>query len=253
MPEAASNHAGSESAMEGSARCHLLGTLPLDDVLALQQRLVYEASGHNERSATILLCEHPPIITIGRHGSRSDVRLSDATLARDEIEVRWLNRGGGALLHAPGQLAVYVVLPLKAFGYSVGEYVRRLQRGLEMACEELHFVGVPRAGRRGVWSRAGQAVFVAAAVKSSVSYFGAYLNVDLDDRLLHAVATDPTEGTEPISLARAMRRQVRMPSVRQSIVSTLSTALGCERYHLFTGHPLLARTMISPKDAARAG
>ena len=39
--------------------------------------------------------------------------------------------------------------------------------------------------------------------------------------------------------------------------TSLSTALGCERYHLFTGHPLLARTMVPPsdssKDSARAG
>lgn len=253
MPDDGSQPGLNASAVDGSARCHLLGTIALDEVLALQQRLVYEAAGHDERLATILLCEHPPVITIGRHGSRTDVRLSDATLEREEIAVRWLNRGGGTLLHAPGQLSVYVVLPLRVFGYSVGEYLRRLQLGLEAACADVRFPSVPRAGRRGVWSRAGQGVFVAAAVKNAVSYFGAYLNVDVAERLLHGVATDPDGETEPTSFSQVMRRQVRMPSVRQSVISTLSTALGCERYHLFTGHPLLARTMISPKDAARAG
>ena len=241
----------------GSARCHLLGTVPLDEVLAIQQRLVYEAAAHDERVCTLLLCEHPPVITIGRAGSRSDVRLSDSTLQRDEIAVRWLNRGGGTLLHAPGQLAVYIVLPLRAFGFSVGEYLRRLQHGLEEACRELRFPVVQQAGlhgsRRGVWSRDGQGVFVAAAVKNDVTYFGAYLNVDVAERLLHGVATDPNDATEPTSLAHSLRRQVRMPGVRQSVIGALSTALGCERYHLFTGHPLLARTMISPKDAARVG
>lgn len=238
---------------EASVRCHLLGTIPLDDLLPLQQRLVYEAAAHDRRTTTLLLCEHPPVITIGRHGSRTDVRLSDATLAREEIEVRWLNRGGGALLHASGQLAVYVIAPLRALGFSVGEYLRRLQQGLEAAAAELHFPAVFRSGRRGVWSRSGQGMFVAAAVKNDVSYFGTYINVDVAERLLHGVATDPLDGTEPTSLAQSMRRQVRMPMVRQSVVGSLSTALGCERYHIFTGHPSLARTMISPKDAARAG
>lgn len=245
----------------GSARCHLLGTVPLDEVLGLQQRLVYEAAAHDERTCTLLLCEHPPVITIGRGGSRSDVRLSDSALEREEIAVRWLNRGGGTLLHAPGQLAVYVVLPLRAFGFSVGEYLRRLQHGLEEACRELRFPltkqdgphGELRVVRRGVWSRDGQGVFVAAAVKNDVTYFGAYFNVDVAERLLHGVATDPEGTSEPTSLAHSLRRQVRMPGVRQSVIAALSTALGCERYHLFTGHPLLARTMISPKDAARVG
>lgn len=241
------------AAAEASVRCHLLGMVPLDELLSLQQRLVYEAAAHDRRTTTLLLCEHPPIITIGRHGSRTDVRLSDATLAREEIEVRWLNRGGGALLHAPGQLAVYIVAPLRALGFSVGEYLRRLQQGLEAAAEDLRFPAVSRPGRRGVWSRDGQSMFVAAAVKNDVSYFGAYLNVDIAERLLHGVASDPTDGSEPTSLAQSMRRQVRMPTVRQSVVAGLSTALGCERYHIFTGHPSLARTMISPKDAARAG
>lgn len=253
MSDAFATNTGDDTAAEASVRCHLLGTVPLDELLPLQQRLVYEAAAHDSRTTTLLLCEHPSVITIGRHGSRSDVRLSDAALAREEIEVRWLNRGGGALLHAPGQLAVYVIAPFRALGLNVGDYLHRLQQGLEAAAADIHFPAVSRAGRRGVWSRDGQAFFVAAAVKNEVSYFGAYVNVDVAERFLHGVATDPLDGTEPTSLAQSMRRRIRMPQVRQSVVGTLSTALGCERYHIFTGHPSLARTMISPKDAARAG
>ncbi|MBL9090024.1 MAG: hypothetical protein JNL96_02290 [Planctomycetaceae bacterium] len=241
------------------AQIHLLGTQPLDDVLALQQRLVYEASGRNERLATLLLCEHPSEITIGRQGSRCDVRWSDETLDREQVRVRWLNRGGGTLLHSRGQLAVYVVLPLESFHFSVGEYLRRFQTGLEAVADDLHLVRTPHPGRRGIWSRNGQVMFLASAVRSWVSYFGAYLNVDPAERHLHAVAGDTIDGAEASSLAAVLRRPVRMPAVRQSVVTHLSTALGCERYHLFTGHPLLTRTLISPrnglppKDSARAG
>ncbi|MGC3969213.1 MAG: hypothetical protein QM775_18165 [Pirellulales bacterium] len=252
----------SYTAAEGTptAQVHLLGPTPLDDLLALQQRLVYETSGRNDRTATILLCEHPPEITIGRQGSRCDVRLSDATLEREQVRIRWLNRGGGTLLHAPGQLAAYVILPLDRFGYSVGEYLARLQTGLETIADELHVQRVARLGRRGVWTRGGQTMFTAAAVKSWVSYFGAYLQVDPEERWLHGAASDPVDGTESVSLAAVLRRPVRMQMVRQTAAAGLSTALGCERYHLLTGHPLLARTLVrpdesprSPKDQARAG
>jgi lipoyl(octanoyl) transferase len=243
-----------------TAQVHLLGPTLLDDLLALQQRLVYETSGRNDRTATILLCEHPPEITIGRQGSRCDVRLSDATLEREQIRVRWLNRGGGTLLHCPGQLAAYVILPLARFGYTVGDFLTRLQAGLEAVADEFHLQRAARPGRRGVWARGGQAMFMAAAVKSWISYFGAYIPVDPEDRWLHGAASDPIDGSEAVSLAAALRRPVRMQMVRQSAAAALSTALGCERYHLLTGHPLLARTLVrpdddtcSPKDQARAG
>ncbi len=64
--------------------------------LALQQRLVYEAGGRQDATITLLVCEHPPIITIGRGGSRAQLRASAAELASRQIEVRWVNRGGGA-------------------------------------------------------------------------------------------------------------------------------------------------------------
>ena len=71
---------------------HLLGTLPFDQVHELQQRLAYETAGEREARATLLLCEHPPLITIGRQGSRLHVRADDEELARRGLAVQWVNR-----------------------------------------------------------------------------------------------------------------------------------------------------------------
>ncbi|MFM8218308.1 MAG: lipoyl protein ligase domain-containing protein, partial [Planctomycetaceae bacterium] len=87
----------------------LLGLADLDSVLALQLRLGAELEGCDDRRGMLLICEHPPAITIGRAGSRTHVGLTPGELAARELEVRWTNRGGGAVLHAPGQVAVYPV------------------------------------------------------------------------------------------------------------------------------------------------
>src|SRR5437867_2374094 len=77
---------------------HLLGLVDFEACQALQQRLVYESSGRRDGHITLLICEHPTVITIGRQGSRADIRLDARELASRGINLRWVNRGGGTLV-----------------------------------------------------------------------------------------------------------------------------------------------------------
>lgn len=233
---------------------HLLGVVDFEACLALQQRLVYETSGRSDGHITLLICEHPPTITIGREGSRADVRFDSAELRSRGLEVRWVNRGGGALLHAPGQLAVYPIVPLEWHGYRVGDYVGRLEESLRAALAESGFQTLARGQRRGIWGRSGQLVAVAAAVKSWVSYFGAYINVAPPMQLVRGVRSDRLHAGPMSSLASERAHGLRMAAVRERVIRHLSSALGCPRYHVHSGHPLLARRPQPAREAtARAG
>src|SRR5436190_1900312 len=106
---------------------HLLGTVDFEDCLSLQRRLAYDALSRPDGRIVVLICEHPPLITIGRSGSRADVRLTAAELADRQLEIRNISRGGGAVLHSPGQLAIYPIVPLTLHGWTIGDYLRRLQ------------------------------------------------------------------------------------------------------------------------------
>ena len=116
----------------------LLGTVDFDVTLALQQRLVEQARARGDGQVTLLLCEHPTIITIGRGGSPAAVAMQSTPVRTGRIAVRWVNRGGGTLLHCPGQLAIYPIVPLAWHGFSVGQFFRRFQAGLREALEELN-------------------------------------------------------------------------------------------------------------------
>src|ERR1700722_14518536 len=70
---------------------HLLGVVDFETCLALQHRLVYETSGRAGGPITLLLRKHPAAITIGREGSRVDVRLETAELRSRRLAVRWVN------------------------------------------------------------------------------------------------------------------------------------------------------------------
>jgi lipoyl(octanoyl) transferase len=233
---------------------YLLGTVDFEACLALQQRLVYETTGRCDGSVSLLICEHPSGITIGRQGSRADLRLDESQLASRELSVRWVNRGGGAIVHSPGQLAVYPIVPLEWHGWTVGEYMNRLQAGISAALTESGFAGQSRSGHFGIWGRSGQIVALGAAVKSWVSYFGAYVNVSPAMQLVRQAHSDLVERAPMSSLAVERQQPVRITGIRERLIRHLSASLDCPRYHLFTGHPLFARKPRSIVEAtARAG
>src|SRR5262245_43496314 len=98
-----------------SLRVHLLGTVALDEAVRLQRALVYRLSG-GEDASSLLLCEHPPMITVGRHGGSNSLLFCRDEAASRGWPVRWVARGGGPVLHLPGQLAIYPLLPLRRLG-----------------------------------------------------------------------------------------------------------------------------------------
>lgn len=281
------------------AQFHLLGRVDFDAALALQQRLVFEAGESAGRRITVLLCEHPELLTIGRNGSRAHIRLSEQQLARRRLSVRWVGRGGGCILHAPGQLAVYPLVPLERLGWSVGGYMRRLQQGFLDTFQALGVNGETRSSISGIWGRKGLLVVPGVAVRDWITYHGAFVNVGpamnpfgyVDTGLARITGSEerlrasrgaardgetncpglssgsaengetpevcaannrPTKTTMSSLLAET-GRGVTMSRVRSQLVASLAEAFGCDRYHLHTGHHLLAGASRPTRDSiARA-
>jgi len=230
---------------------HLLGQVSRLQVQALQWQLISELAGSGNRRAILLIAEHDPEITLGRSGSRLDVRLPTAELVSRQLEINYVTRSGGCLAHGPGQLAVYPLIPLFEFGWSIGEYCQRLQRGLAATLRELHLEPEAKPGRLGLWGRSGQVVFVGAAVRSRVTWQGAFVNVAPEMGVFRRLLTDNVDDTPAGSLNLERRGRVLMPSVRGALVRNLATAFDCADHHLFTGHPLLRDLSRSSRESAR--
>jgi lipoyl(octanoyl) transferase len=237
-----------------AADVHLLGQIDFDLALALQHRIVFEATGQSMPRTTLLMSEHPPIVTMGRRGSWSHVRLDRDGLALRQWEVRLVNHGGGCMLHVPGQLAVSVLVPLEALGFSLGEYLKRLQSGLTAALHELGFVTHGRPGAFGLWGRTGQLAALAVAVRHGWTFHGAVVNVNPPLDLFRSIQTDPEQGTAMSSLAAEHHRPVRVSGFREALARHLTAELGCPRFHWHSGHVLLRRLTTPHRGVStRAG
>ena len=221
---------------------HLLGELDYQACRELERELAEQASLFGR--ATILLCEHPPLITVGRQGSWRDIHFSADQLRRRRLSVQWVSRGGGSILHGPGQLAVYPVVPLDWFGWSEQELERRLLEGITAALEQIGFPCRSEPDLHGIWGRSGQLVASGVDSLEQASRFGAYINVHpglTESRFLETTRQPPTGAGEGVmsSLLAEQQRPVKMPTVRSAVIEHFARQLGCDDYHLYTGHPRL--------------
>jgi lipoyl(octanoyl) transferase len=228
----------SDAAAGTVLQAYLLGTVDFEAALALQRQLVYQVAGDRTRTA-LVLCEHPPTITVGRQGSRAHILYEPEELRALRWRVRWVNRGGGCLLHLPGQMAVYPILPLDRLGLGLQQYLDRLRQVIVDVLADFSIPAAPGADGAEVCVVDRPVAQVGVAVRDWVSYYGAVFNVHPDLEALRRVRTAP--GAAPMtSLARERRGPLRPALVRERFLEHFTSRFGIGRQSLFFHHPALA-------------
>ena len=129
---------------------YLLGLVDFEEVQQLQRRLVYDLGDRG--GASLVLCEHPPTISVGRD-RRAGFASTPTTPSSEAmgIKVHWVNRGEAAILHLPGQLAAYFTCsPWQPSGLNLQRYLDRLARGDRRGARRIRPAGdlPPRRLRR---------------------------------------------------------------------------------------------------------
>ena len=133
-----------------------LGRVPYSEALRLQEELV-SLRQQDRIGNTLLLLEHPPVLTLGRNANRSNVLASDELLAARGVTLHEINRGGDVTYHGPGQLIGYPIFDLRSLRSPAGgrlgpvDFVRLMEEALIRLCGEF---GVPAGricGLTGVW------------------------------------------------------------------------------------------------------
>jgi lipoyl(octanoyl) transferase len=166
-----------------------LGRVPYGEGLELQRQLV--EARHAERIGnTLVLLEHPPVLTLGRNASRTHILASNELLAKRGVEIHEINRGGDVTYHGPGQLVGYPIFDLRSYTPRLGavDFVRRIEAALIRACGDF---GVPTTripGRTGVWTLAGGTIpekkvaAIGVHIARGITSHGFALNVNPDLR-----------------------------------------------------------------------
>ncbi len=182
-----------------------LGRTGYRDAWDLQHRLVAARAAGLIRDQLLLL-EHEPVLTLGRHSDPSHVTASPAELSSRHIELIKTERGGEVTYHGPGQLTGYVILKLTDRGLLVRPLVRALESALTVACAASGVEAGPRDGYPGCWCGDGTRKIGAVGVRieHGVSYHGIALNVTVRLADFDLIDACGMPGVESTSIAREL-------------------------------------------------
>lgn len=238
----------------------LAGRIGVDAYAALAEQLAWEVSEPGGRPPTLVLYEPVAAITIGRLGSRVDVDLGDDELRSSQLTIRFVGRGGGAVLHGPGQVGIALFARLTDLGFArhdVGGYVDRFEAMLEGAVRALR-CGAGRDSRvAGIFGRTGLLAAVGIAIRRGIAWHGGFLNVEPWGLPLHRVRSVPVAagpGMRTMStVATDVQRKVRLQDARSAVVQQVVDVFGFAESHIHAGFPLPIREPHPPEPVSRVG
>ncbi len=98
-----------------------------------------------------LLCEHPPVYTLGKSGKKENVLMSDDELAENGIAFFNTNRGGDITFHGLQQIVGYPIIDLEKYYTDIGKYLRNLEEMIILTIAEYGIKGGRSKGETGVW------------------------------------------------------------------------------------------------------
>jgi lipoyl(octanoyl) transferase len=157
-----------------------LGRVPYAEALELQNRLVARRR-NGEIADTLLLLEHPHVITLGTSADRANVLIDAAAGALLGIDVVQTGRGGDVTYHGPGQLVGYPILDLKPDRCDLHRYVRSLEGILIRALATFGIAAGRKAGLTGAWVDDEKIAAIGVRVSSGwITSHGFALNVATD-------------------------------------------------------------------------
>jgi lipoyl(octanoyl) transferase len=190
-----------------------LGTLTYDEALR-RQRAINLAVSRDETPDTLLLLEHPPVITVShRRGADRHILASPIQRRRLGITVADTDRGGDVTYHGPGQLVAYPILRLDRHGLNLARYMRLLEDVVIHAVAAFGVAARREAGATGVWvdrpsppigePASAKLAALGVRVRKHTTLHGLALNVATD--LTHFQLIDPCGlGFRPVTSLRTL-------------------------------------------------
>jgi lipoyl(octanoyl) transferase len=203
-----------------------LGLIAYADALALQAELV-AARRAGEVPDTLLLLEHPHVITLGSGSHEENVLVSAEERAARGIELFETGRGGDVTYHGPGQLVGYPILDLKPDRQDLHRYLRDLEEMLIGVLGEFGLRGSRKEGLTGVWVDDRKLAAIGVRVSSGwITSHGFALNVTTDLSFFGAIVPCGIRDHGVGSISEEVGRSVGMEEAEDAVVRQMARVFG---------------------------
>lgn len=182
------------------------------------QRSIFNHLLEGETEDTLILCEHPPVYTLGRATEAANILFSTDELQKTGAEKFEIERGGDVTFHGPGQLVGYPLLNLSHFNEDLGWYLRSLEETIILILNEYRIKGFRIAGKTGVWTgKDGQEEKICAiGIKVSrwCTMHGFAFNVNTDLSYFERIIPCGISDKNVTSLQKILGKKIEMKEVK---------------------------------------
>lgn len=171
----------------------------------------------------LLLCEHPPVYTLGKSGHMGNILISELEMVERGIQFYKINRGGDITFHGPQQIVGYPIIDLERFYTDIGKYLRALEEVIILTLAEYEIVGERSQGETGVWIdpnvEGRERKICAMGVRCSrwITMHGFALNVNTDLNYFKNIIPCGIENKKVTSMEMELTVKVDLEGVKQKI------------------------------------
>jgi lipoyl(octanoyl) transferase len=203
-----------------------LGETPYLEAWDLQRSLAGAVS-QEAIPDTVVLLEHPPVVTLGRRTDGGEIHVPEHA----EVEVVETDRGGKSTYHGPGQLVCYPIFDLNRHGRDVKRYCRALEEAIIRTVAAFDIEATRIDGLTGVWLESPPRKIASIGVHISrwITTHGYALNVDLDPApFTEWITACGLEDAAFTTIAREVGRPVSVDEVRPHAAGALEDVFQIE-------------------------
>ena len=191
------------------------GLLDYEEALARQQQLL-ERLLKGEDEDTLVLVEHPPVVTLGRRGGAADLRTPAEEFSAAGVELCCINRGGLATAHEPGQLVAYPIIRLKQ--KDLRWYADTLLGTVITLLADYGLKGELKPGEPGVWVNQRKICSFGIALKKWISCHGIAMNVVNDLQTFNMIVPCGQPNETVTSMARELGEKPDLQEVKEKFL-----------------------------------
>ena len=226
-----------------------LGVVDYADALARQEALVSRRKA-NEGDDTLLLLQHPHVITLGRSAKRANIVVDDNNREGCGVELFETGRGGDVTYHGPGQLVGYPILNLAPDRCDVRRYVRDLEEVLIRTAADYGIEAGRSPGLTGVWVGDEKLAAIGVRISRWVTMHGFALNVGTDLDYFRLIVPCGIADRGVTSLEKILGREVAVEDVVQKVAAHFGNVF--ERQMMAQDEPTISSSAGGPLREAES-
>jgi lipoate-protein ligase B len=190
------------------------------EILQMQLEL-HEQRRKNEIPNTVIIVEHPAVITMGARQSANKLLVSHHELAQKNIDVVEIRRGGGTTAHNPGQLVFYPIINLSEMSLGINEYIRELEAIGRELLEQFGLESATKKDYPGLWVGDKKIASIGVRVSKFVTYHGMAINIQNDLDIFNYIKPCGLDNIEITSLSKETGKKYSMNHIKDKVTQII--------------------------------